>query len=555
MKVVVKSVLVETELEAPPKSLFRDIYLMICKSLGLQETWFFGLCYQNNQMTDSIWLDTSKKAIKDLPAAIKQLNFRIKYYPEDVMMELIENITIQVFYTEVKAAILSGDIFCPADTAALLASYSLQVKFGDFDDQKHNDEFVVKQTLLPQKVIRQHDLDAYTWTESLTSMWRKLAGMDSEDAMLEYLKLAQDLAMYGIWYFDIHNKKGTKLLLGVNALGLDIYVPEDQLNPQVSFPWSEIKHLTFKDTKFIIKPVDKKAPNFTFFTTSGKSSKQILNLGVGNHQLYVRRRKPESPEVQKMREKANAIRELRQNHKDKLNSEKKAREEVLRREVEYQKQLKRMQDELDQKDRSLLEAKQIIDQLQIQLQELQEAKKELEIEQKELKEMMERLQEAKHMEEEEKLKLEMEIMEKQRMVQRIQDEVAAKDAETKRLQEEIELARQKEEELRIQQLKAEEERLREKERLEEEARKNAELETLPDTANTELPEATKVNAVLQEQLKSLQSKLEESFKQEEDTSIDKIHRINVMEGRDKYKTLADIRRGNTVRRIEMFENM
>lgn len=91
------------------------------------------------------------QAIKDLPAAIKQLNFRIKYYPEDVMMELIENITIQVFYTEVKAAILSGDIFCPADTAALLASYSLQVKFGDFDDQKHNDEFVVKQTLLPQK--------------------------------------------------------------------------------------------------------------------------------------------------------------------------------------------------------------------------------------------------------------------------------------------------------------------------------------------------------------------------------------------------------------------
>lgn len=37
--------------------------------------------------------------------------------------------------------------------------------------------------------------------------------------------------------------------------------------------------------------------------------------------------------------------------------------------------------------------------------------------------------------------------------------------------------------------------------------------------------------------------------------MDKIHRQNLLEGRDKYKTLADIRRGNTTRRVEMFENM
>lgn len=91
------------------------------------------------------------QALRDLPAAIKDLNFRIKYYPEDVASELIENITIQVFYMEIKAAILSSEIFCPADTAALLASYSLQVKFGDFNEQKHNEEFVVQQTLLPQR--------------------------------------------------------------------------------------------------------------------------------------------------------------------------------------------------------------------------------------------------------------------------------------------------------------------------------------------------------------------------------------------------------------------
>lgn len=49
-----------------------------------------------------------------------------------------------------------------------------------------------------------------------------------EDAMLEYLKIAQDLEMYGVNYFEIKNKKGTALWLGVDALGLNIYEKEDK---------------------------------------------------------------------------------------------------------------------------------------------------------------------------------------------------------------------------------------------------------------------------------------------------------------------------------------
>ena len=49
-----------------------------------------------------------------------------------------------------------------------------------------------------------------------------------EDAMLEYLKVAQDLEMYGVNYFDIKNKKGTELYLGVDALGLNIYDKKDK---------------------------------------------------------------------------------------------------------------------------------------------------------------------------------------------------------------------------------------------------------------------------------------------------------------------------------------
>lgn len=78
------------------------------------------------------------------------------------------------------------------------------------------------------RVLNQHKLDISEWEESIKSLWKRHRGLDSQDSMLEYLKLAQNLEMYGVSYFDIRNKKGSDLILGVNALGLDIYKPEDK---------------------------------------------------------------------------------------------------------------------------------------------------------------------------------------------------------------------------------------------------------------------------------------------------------------------------------------
>ena len=82
---------------------------------------------------------------------------------------------------------------------------------------------------------------------------------------MEYLKIAQDLEMYGVNYFSIKNKRGTDLFLGVDALGLNVYDKDDQLTPKIGFPWSEIRNISFNDKKFVIKPIDRRAPvSFTF---------------------------------------------------------------------------------------------------------------------------------------------------------------------------------------------------------------------------------------------------------------------------------------------------
>lgn len=118
---------------------------------------------------------------------------------------------------------------------------------------------------------------------------------------MEYLKIAQDLEMYGVNYFEIKNKKGTELWLGVDALGLNIYEKDDKLSPKIGFPWSEIRNISFNDKRFVIKPIDKKARDFVFIAPRLRINKRILALCMGNHELYMRRRKPDTIEVQQMK--------------------------------------------------------------------------------------------------------------------------------------------------------------------------------------------------------------------------------------------------------------
>lgn len=45
---------------------------------------------------------------------------------------------------------------------------------------------------------------------------------------------------------------------GKNGLNFILFV--SRLTPKIGFPWSEIRNISFNDKKFIIKPIDKKAP-------------------------------------------------------------------------------------------------------------------------------------------------------------------------------------------------------------------------------------------------------------------------------------------------------
>ncbi|CAN7988776.1 unnamed protein product [Ixodes hexagonus] len=550
----------------------KQLFDQVVKTIGLREIWFFGLQYLDNKGYVT-WLKLNKKVLsqdvkKENPLLFK---FRAKFYPEDVAEELIQEITLRLFYLQVKSVILTDEIYCPPETSVLLASYAVQAKYGDYSADLHKPGCLSSDRLLPQRVMDQHKLSKEQWDERITNWWAEHKELPREDAMMEYLKIAQDLEMYGVNYFEIKNKKGTELWLGVDALGLNIYEKEDKLTPKIGFPWSEIRNISFNDRKFVIRPIDKKAPDFVFFAPRLRINKRILALCMGNHELYMRRRKPDTIEVQQMKAQAQEEKLARKQEREKLRKETEAREMAEKKQQEYAERLRQMQDEMEKRQKELLEAQDTIRRLEDQLRLVQAAKEEFERKQRELEDMMKKLENDKMMEAEEKQRLEEDIRAKQVEVQRMQEEVNIKDEETRRLQEEVEDARRRQEEATAALVAASSTPQHhhvmeaEDDGENDEALANGELGAEltchenedEDLFRREEQRSTEVSKkkALGDQLEILSKELSLMKDEAKLTRNDMLHQENVRQGRDKYKTLREIRKGNTKRRVDQFENM
>lgn len=58
-------------------------------------------------------------------------------------------------------------------------------------------------------------------------------------------------------------------------MGLNIYEKSNKLLPRTTFQWSEIKHISFDDKKFTIRPIDLKSPNFVFYSQKLRINKMV----------------------------------------------------------------------------------------------------------------------------------------------------------------------------------------------------------------------------------------------------------------------------------------
>lgn len=552
----------ELEFAIQPSTTGKQLFDQVVKTIGLREVWFFGLQYVDEKGL-ATWLKLNKKVLqqdvrKESPL---QFKFRVKFFPEDVSEELIQEITQRLFFLQIKEGILSEDIYCPPETAVLLASYAVQAKYGDYNKEIHKLGCLAKERLLPKRVMEQHKMTPEQWEERITNWWSEHKSVLREDAMMEYLKIAQDLEMYGVNYFNIKNKKGTDLWLGVDALGLNVYEKDDQLTPKIGFPWSEIRNISFNDKKFVIKPIDKKAPDFVFFAPRLRINKRILALCMGNHELYMRRRKPDTIEVQQMKAQAREEKHAKQMERAQLAKEKQAREDAEREKKEMENRLKLYEEEKKRAEDEMKRDMEAAAQLEEKLRKADEEAAALREEQRKIEEEKERLAEAaatqkKQTEEEIRKALEAEAR-----ASRMAREAETKMKEVGRLKKEL-VKNTERHEQKFSNLTTPSSSL-----VQEGATDDQEEGQMEGTTDLDLEGVSNVgsemerihiaekNKAMAAKLKSLTSDLASSRDDAKQTRLDLLHMENVKQGRDKYKTLRQIRQGNTKNRVEQFENM
>ncbi|KAK7138377.1 hypothetical protein R3I94_013864 [Phoxinus phoxinus] len=565
----------ELEFAIQPSTTGRQLFDQVVKTIGLREIWYFGLQYQDSKGF-STWLKLNKRVTaqdvrKETPLLIK---FRAKFYPEDVAEELIQEATQRLFFLQVKEGILNDDIYCPPETAVLLASYAVQMKYSDFSKEYHIPGYLCRDKLLPQRVLEQHKLTKEQWEDRIRVWHEQHKGMIREDAMIEYLKISQDLEMYGVNYFSIKNKKGSELWLGVDALGLNIYERSDKLTPKIGFPWSEIRNISFNDKKFVIKPIDKKSPDFVFYAPRLRINKRILALCMGNHDLYMRRRKPDTIEVQQMKAQAREEKNKRQQERALLENEKKRREnaeketekiaretmELVERLRQIEEQTKKAQEELEEQTKRALE-------LERERKYAQEEAERLEKDRRIAEEVKSALLQQSENQVKNQENLATELAELTSKITLLEDAKKKKEDEARKWQRraimvEVDLERTKEElkskliGVHIQATSQTENDHDEND--ESSAEASAELTstgTYQDRSEEQRITETEKNERLQKRLQALSSELADARDESMKTPNDLIHAENVRLGRDKYKTLRQIRQGNTKQRIDEFESM
>merc|ERR1712106_740734 len=406
-----------------------------------------------------------------------------------------------------------------------------------------------------EQVMSGHKLSREEWENKISLFHAKHKGMTREDAMMEYLKVAQDLETFGISYYDIANKKGSELILGVDCLGINVYNEGDRLSPKISFPWSEINRISHKNNNFIVKLNDKKSPKFVGMCRKPKMSKKIYELASGNHEMYMRRRRPDTLEVQQMKAQKRDDETARAKDKAELSKEVAARAKAEQMREEMETKYKEMEANMKKRESELEEANENIKRLEEQLRELREAKDNLESQQEELKEMMQKLEEAKNLEAEEKQRMEEEIKLKADEIEEVRNLVEEKEKLTRDLQEEVEMSKQKLEETTASFTAVIETQNGDASSVSSEEKENS-IEIPEIIVDPVEDREVGMDAEMTADLEELGKELEDKKNEENETDETKVFRENLkISGADKYKTLREVRKGNTKRRIDNFENM
>ncbi|XP_053743405.1 titin homolog isoform X10 [Synchiropus splendidus] len=265
----------ECELDKHAKG--QELFIKVCDHLNLLEKDYFSLAHWETP-TSKTWLDPTKEIRKQVPGAVYDLTFNIKFYPPDPS-QLTEDLTRYYLCLQLRKDIMLGVLPCSFVTLSLLGSYTAQSELGEYDPEVHGPDYVKELSLAPGQSKELED--------KVMELHRTYRSMSPAQADLLFLENAKKLAMYGV---DLHQAKdldGVDITLGVCSSGLMVYKDKLRIN---RFPWPKVLKISYKRSSFFIKirPSEQEQYESTigFKLPNYKASKKLWKVCVEHHTFF-----------------------------------------------------------------------------------------------------------------------------------------------------------------------------------------------------------------------------------------------------------------------------
>eukprot|EP00761_Pharyngomonas_kirbyi_P013343 gb/GECH01013371.1/.p1 GENE.gb/GECH01013371.1/~~gb/GECH01013371.1/.p1 ORF type:complete len:332 (+),score=63.07 gb/GECH01013371.1/:1-996(+) len=193
---------------------------------------------------------------------------------------------IRYSYIQAVSEVISGNYPCDHDDAVTLAGLQMQVTFGDHNKQNHVAGFLKDKIgrFIPEPLLKENRrLD--DWEKDVFAEHARLAGLQTQDAMLSYLNHVRNWPFYGstFWTVQTVNKETNSLpeqvVLAVNSNGIQLLKPgsKEQILAQ---RFSDIYSWAYKRNAFAFVSGALSKQKFQFATVHGKDIARTLQAYV-----------------------------------------------------------------------------------------------------------------------------------------------------------------------------------------------------------------------------------------------------------------------------------
>ncbi|XP_011637786.1 uncharacterized protein LOC105427642 isoform X1 [Pogonomyrmex barbatus] len=232
-----------TMFQVQAKALGRVLFDQVCKQLHLLEADYFGLEYQEPNLT-KYWLDLEKPVCRQVGLSLIDplLRFCVKFYTPDPA-QLEEEFTRYLFCLQIKRDLAQGLLQCNDNTAALMASYIVQAECGDYVIEDYPDHTY----LSTYKFVPHQDQEL---ERRIMENHKKHAGQSPAEADLNLLETARRCELYGMKMHPAKDHENVPLNLAVAHMGIVVFQNYTKIN---TFSWAKIRKISFKRKRFLIK--------------------------------------------------------------------------------------------------------------------------------------------------------------------------------------------------------------------------------------------------------------------------------------------------------------